>query len=81
MYPRYNYGVMPEKYKHLISRGVSKAAATSKMERIVIVVNGWKRLTIITKRSILDISAALDPPLILSNIKKKQNKRKQDLDI
>ena len=33
------------------------------MERFVIIVNGWKPLSIITKRSILDIAAALDPPL------------------
>ena len=26
-------------------------------------VNGWKLLTIITKRSILDVAAVLDPPL------------------
>ena len=38
-------------------------AATSKMERFVIIVNGWKLLTIITKRSILNVAAALDPPL------------------
>ena len=38
---------------------------TSKMERFVIIVNGWKPLTIITKRSILDVAAALDPPLRL----------------
>ena len=44
-------------------RGGSRAAATSKMERFVIIVNGWKPLTIITKRSILDVAAALDPPL------------------
>ena len=41
----------------------SGAAATSKMERFVIIVNGWKPLTIIAKRSILDVAAALDPPL------------------
>ena len=41
----------------------SRAAATSKMESFVIIVNGWKPLTIITKRSILDVAAALDPPL------------------
>ena len=29
----------------------------------MIIVNGWKRLTIITKHSILDVAAALDPPL------------------
>ena len=33
------------------------------MERFVIIVNGWKPLTIITKLSILDVAAALDPPL------------------
>ena len=47
-----------------IARGGSRAAATSKMEHFVIIVNGWKPLTIITKRSILDVAAALDPPLI-----------------
>ena len=40
--------------------------ATSKMERFVIIVNGFQPLTIITKRSILDVAAALDPPLCLS---------------
>ena len=46
------------------TRGRSRAAATSKMERFVIIVNGWKPLTIITKRSILDVAAAVDPSLI-----------------
>ena len=46
-----------------IHRGGSRTAAKSKMERFVITVNGWKPLTIITKRSILDVEAALDPPL------------------
>ena len=45
------------------SRGGSRSAATSKMERFVIIVNGWKLLTIITKRSILDVAANLGPPL------------------
>ena len=44
--------------------GGSRAAATSKMERFVIIVNGFQPLTIITKRSILDVVAALDPPLL-----------------
>ena len=35
------------------------------MEHFVIIVNGWKPLTIITKRSILDVAAVLDPPLYL----------------
>ena len=45
--------------------GRSRAAAASKMECFVIIVNGWKPLTIITKRSILDVPAALDPPLMV----------------
>ena len=47
-----------------VSRGGSRTAATSKMERFVIIVNGLKPLTIITKRSILDVAAVLDPPLV-----------------
>ena len=43
--------------------GRSRAAAASKMECFVIIVNGLNPLTIITKRSILDVPAALDPPL------------------
>ena len=39
------------------------------MERLVIIVNGWKPLTIITKRSILDDAAALDPRLKLLKAK------------
>ena len=48
----------------ILCRGGSRAAATSKMECFVIVVNGFKLLTIITKHSILDVAAALDPPLL-----------------
>ena len=33
------------------------------MEHFVVIVNGWKPLTIITKSSILDVAAVLDPPL------------------
>ena len=44
-----------------LSKGGSRAAATSKMERFVIIVNGFQSLTIITKRSILEAAAALDP--------------------
>ena len=43
--------------------GGSRNAATSKMEHFVIIVNGSKTLTIITKSSILDVAAVLDPPL------------------
>ena len=45
------------------TKGGFRTAATSKMERFVIIVNGFQRLTIITKHSILDIAAALDLPL------------------
>ena len=44
-------------------RGGSRTAATSKMKCFVIIVNGWKQLTIITKRSILDAAVVLDTPL------------------
>ena len=47
-----------------MARGGSRAAAISKMERFVIIVNGFQPLTIITKSSILDAAAALDPPLM-----------------
>ena len=49
--------------KKIRCRGGSRAAATSKMECFVIIVNGFKPLTIITRHSILDVAAALDPPL------------------
>ena len=45
------------------TRGGSRTAATSKMERFVIIVNGFQPLTIITKSSTLDVAAVLDPPL------------------
>ena len=45
------------------SRGGSRTAAASKMERFVIIVNSFQPLTIITKGSILDVAAVLDPPL------------------
>ena len=57
---------MVKEDKHAIfyfSRGGSRTATTSKMERFVITVNGFQPLTIITKRSILDVAAVLDPPL------------------
>ena len=54
----------PPTYKvKLEHKGGSWAAATSKMECFETIVNGWKPLTIITKSSILDVAAALDPPL------------------
>ena len=47
----------------MTSRGGSRTTATSKVELFVIIVNGWKPLTIITKSSTLDVAAVLDPPL------------------
>ena len=49
-------------------RGGSRTAATSKMERFMIIVNGFQPLTIITKHSILDVEADLDPPLMLASL-------------
>ena len=40
-----------------------KNAATSKMEHFVIIVNGFHPFTIITKSSIKDVTAVLDPSL------------------
>ena len=48
----------------LIPRDTSRAAAASEVELFVIIVNGWKTLTIITKSSTLDAAAVLDPRLI-----------------
>ena len=45
------------------SSGGSTAAATSQMKQFVTIVNVFQPLTVITKCSILDIAAALDPPL------------------
>ena len=44
-------------------RGGSRTTAASKMERFVIIVNGFQPLIIITKLSILDVAAILDLPL------------------
>ena len=49
---------------YLLTRSGSRAATTFKMEYFVIIANRWKPLTIITKRSSLDVPAALDLPLL-----------------
>ena len=41
--------------------GGSSTAATSKMELFLMIVNGFQPLTVITKCSILDVAAVLDP--------------------
>ena len=38
------------------------------MKRLVLIVNGFQLLTIITRQSILDVAAALDPPLVTSYV-------------
>ena len=53
-----------------VLRGGPRTAATSKMERFVIIVNGFQPLTLITKRSILDVATFLDLPLVLRNFLK-----------
>ena len=47
-----------------VYRGGSRTAATSKMELFLILVKGFQPLTIITKKSILDVAAVIDPPLL-----------------
>ena len=49
--------------KICMRRGGSRITATFKMEHFVILVNGSKPLTVITKGSILNVAAVLDPPL------------------
>ena len=45
----------------ILFRGGSRTAATSKIERFVIIVNGFQPLTINRKRSVFDVAAVLDP--------------------
>ena len=54
----------PSDFRKSIGSGVSWVAAIFKMERFVMIANGFQPLTIITKRSILDFAVALDLPLI-----------------
>ena len=73
-----NHSIFRKIKNRKTNRGGSRTAATSKMELFVIIVNGCQPLTIITKCSILDVAAVLDPPLTpLSNrdfiIKSNQN--------
>ena len=63
IYRKYYITSLFYNYNQGSSRSGSRTAATSKMERFVIIVNGWKPLTIITKSSILEVAAVLDLPL------------------
>ena len=49
------------------------------MERFVIIVNGFQSLTIITKHSILDVAAVLDPPLNIQSNSLYQNASNQSI--
>ena len=60
-----NRHAMTADKKLALIRGRSRTAATSKMEQFVILVNGWKPLTIITESSILDVAAVIDPLLLI----------------
>ena len=67
-FPKFYLPVFPIKKKSKLRiapaiRGGSRAAEISNMECFVIIVNGLQPLTIITRHSILDVAAALDPPL------------------
>ena len=57
------------RFTNTVARGGSRTAATFKMEHFVIIVNGWKPLTIITKCSILVVAAVLDLPLVSCGIR------------
>ena len=61
----YAHIICPLKYSQLRFRGGYRTAATSKMKHFVIIVNGWKPVHIITKSSILDVTAVLDRTLRL----------------
>ena len=52
----------------VLFRDGSRTAAKTKMEPFLIIVNGWKQLTTITKCSNLDVAAVLDLPLLLTLI-------------
>ena len=58
-----------DRLRILLLRCGSRAAATSKMEHFVIIVNGFQLLNIITKCSILDVVAVLDALLYVNRKK------------
>ena len=56
-------------------KGGPRVSATSKLERFVIIVNGFQPLTIITKRYILGVATALDPPLEIKLYRRARKKK------
>ena len=57
------------KERKTVNKGGSRTAETSKMELFLITVNGLQLLTIISKFSIWDVAAVLDPPLVKKYVK------------
>ena len=57
------HNLLHDLHRLVVSRGGSRTGATSKMERFVMIVNGFQPLTIMTKRSVLDVAAVPDPTL------------------
>ena len=51
----------------MLTRGGSRTAATPKVELVLIIINGRKPLTIVTKISTLDVAVVLDPSLLTKN--------------
>ena len=51
----------------MLTRGGSRTAATPKVELFLIIINGRKPLTIVTKISTLDVAVVLDPSLLTKN--------------
>ena len=65
LYTKYIPTTIYTNYNTKYITGGSRAAPTSKMKCFVIIVNGFQPLTIIAKHSILDVAAAIDPPLYI----------------
>ena len=76
-YSRFRVVSEEDQYKYDLTRGGSRTAATSKMERFV--MECWKPLTILTKRSTLDVTVVLDPPLLTPDVAKYARVKEADL--
>ena len=76
-YSRFRVVSEEDQYKYDLTRGGSRTAATSKMERFV--MECWKLLTILTKSSILDVTAVVDPPLLTLDVAKYAKVKEADL--
>ena len=70
---KYNSGTCNVINKKSPLRGGPRTVTTSKVELFVIIVNGWKSVTIITISFTLDFAAVLDPPASTFTINILQN--------